>query len=106
VTRTPFGVNVEGLRKTREFVGVDRVDIISRVPEYLIRYVGYQLQSTKPYSAISILILNMGGGYVYKGAVDHTVEPDRTQCKGKSVIVTGGAQGIGEIYVRGFVDAG
>jgi hypothetical protein len=40
VTRTPIGVNVEGLRKARESVGVGRVDIISRVPEYLIRYVG------------------------------------------------------------------
>ncbi|KAK5950368.1 hypothetical protein OHC33_008587 [Knufia fluminis] len=48
----------------------------------------------------------MSGPYAYEGQVDCSVAVDRTQCKGKSVVVTGGAQGIGEAYVRGFVSAG
>ncbi|RDL29820.1 uncharacterized protein BP5553_10685 [Venustampulla echinocandica] len=41
--------------------------------------------------------------YVYTGAVDNTVLPDKSQLKGKSVIVTGGANGIGEALVRSLV---
>ncbi|KAK3311941.1 hypothetical protein B0H66DRAFT_644759 [Apodospora peruviana] len=44
--------------------------------------------------------------YEYTGPVDHTVVPDRTQAKGKSVIVTGGANGMGEAFVRDFVASG
>lgn len=44
--------------------------------------------------------------YSYTGPVDHTVVPDRSKMNGKSVIVTGGANGIGEACVRAFVAAG
>jgi NAD(P)-dependent dehydrogenase (short-subunit alcohol dehydrogenase family) len=44
--------------------------------------------------------------YTYTGPVDHTVKPDLSQVKGKSVIVTGGANGMGEAMVRSFVAAG
>ncbi|OBT43649.1 hypothetical protein VE00_05247 [Pseudogymnoascus sp. WSF 3629] len=44
--------------------------------------------------------------YSYTGPVDHTVVPDKSKMKGKSVIVTGGANGIGEACVRAFVAAG
>ncbi|ETN38997.1 uncharacterized protein HMPREF1541_07039 [Cyphellophora europaea CBS 101466] len=48
----------------------------------------------------------MSGPYSYKGPVDCTVLPDEAHCNGKSIVITGGAQGIGEAYVRGFVKAG
>ena len=44
--------------------------------------------------------------YEYTGPVDHTVVPDRSQAKGKSVIITGGADGMGALMVRDFVAAG
>jgi len=44
--------------------------------------------------------------YSYSGPVDCSVAPDKSQCRAKSVVVTGGAAGIGEAYVRGFVEAG
>lgn len=44
--------------------------------------------------------------YTYNGPIDTSVAPDRSSMKGKSVIVTGGANGMGEIMVRQFVDAG
>lgn len=44
--------------------------------------------------------------YSYTGPVDHTVVPDRSRMKGKSVIVTGGANGMGEKFVREFSQAG
>ncbi|KAJ9605915.1 hypothetical protein H2200_009764 [Cladophialophora chaetospira] len=44
--------------------------------------------------------------YEYTGPVDCSLVPDKTQLQGKSVIVTGGAQGLGEAYVRDFVKAG
>ncbi|KAH8897971.1 NAD(P)-binding protein [Thozetella sp. PMI_491] len=44
--------------------------------------------------------------YQYTGPIDHTVVPDRTKVQGKSVIVTGGANGMGETMVRDFVAAG
>jgi NAD(P)-dependent dehydrogenase (short-subunit alcohol dehydrogenase family) len=44
--------------------------------------------------------------YEYRGAFDHTIEPDIERAAGKSVIVTGGANGIGESCVRHLVDAG
>ncbi|PKS13177.1 hypothetical protein jhhlp_000521 [Lomentospora prolificans] len=44
--------------------------------------------------------------YTYKGPVDHTLPIDRSQAKGKSIIVTGGANGMGESCVRAFVAAG
>jgi len=44
--------------------------------------------------------------YEYTGPVDHTVVPDRSQAAGKSVIITGGADGMGEVFVRDFVAAG
>ncbi|KAJ9621392.1 hypothetical protein H2204_011953 [Knufia peltigerae] len=48
----------------------------------------------------------MSAVYEYTGPVDCGVVPDKTQCKGKSVIVTGGANGMGEAYVREFVKNG
>lgn len=44
--------------------------------------------------------------YTYTGPIDHTVVPDRSKVKGKSVIITGGANGMGETCVRQFVAAG
>ncbi|KAF7541787.1 hypothetical protein G7054_g278 [Neopestalotiopsis clavispora] len=44
--------------------------------------------------------------YEYTGPIDHTIVPDRSQARGKSVIVTGGANGMGEACVRAFVAAG
>ncbi|EGY23247.1 hypothetical protein VD0002_g4935 [Verticillium dahliae] len=44
--------------------------------------------------------------YKYTGPIDHTVVPDRSKVIGKSVIVTGGANGMGEECVRQFVAAG
>ncbi len=44
--------------------------------------------------------------YEYNGPIDHTVVPDRSRCVGQSVIVTGGANGIGETTVREYVAAG
>lgn len=44
--------------------------------------------------------------YEYRGPIDHTVKPAVDRAAGKSVIVTGGANGIGESCVRHFVDAG
>ncbi|PMD37857.1 short chain dehydrogenase/ reductase [Hyaloscypha variabilis F] len=43
--------------------------------------------------------------YTYTGPVDNTVIPDKSKLKGKSVIVTGGANGIGEALVRSLVAA-
>jgi NAD(P)-dependent dehydrogenase (short-subunit alcohol dehydrogenase family) len=44
--------------------------------------------------------------YEYTGPIDHTVIPDRSKMVGRSVIITGGANGMGEVMVRQFVDAG
>lgn len=44
--------------------------------------------------------------YEYTGPVDHTTPIDRAKLKGKSVIITGGANGIGETCVRHFAEAG
>lgn len=44
--------------------------------------------------------------YNYTGPIDQTVVPDTKQVNGKSVIVTGGANGMGEVMVRAFVRAG
>lgn len=44
--------------------------------------------------------------YTYTGPVDHTVPPNLDKVCGKSVIITGGANGMGEACVRDFVDAG
>ncbi|KAK1464724.1 AdhA [Colletotrichum melonis] len=44
--------------------------------------------------------------YTYNGPIDHTIIPDRHNVKGKSVIITGGANGMGETCVRAFVAAG
>lgn len=44
--------------------------------------------------------------YEYTGPVDHRIVPDRSQAQGKSVVITGGANGMGEACVRAFVDAG
>ncbi|KAL4898288.1 short chain dehydrogenase/ reductase [Aspergillus ambiguus] len=44
--------------------------------------------------------------YAYTGPVDCTIPPDRTKLVGKSVIVTGGANGMGETTVRAFAEAG
>lgn len=44
--------------------------------------------------------------YEYTGPIDHTIAPDRAQAHGKSVVITGGANGMGETCVRAFVAAG
>lgn len=44
--------------------------------------------------------------YTYTGPVDHTASIARDKIRGKSVIVTGGANGMGEVAVRDFVSAG
>ncbi|OQD63323.1 hypothetical protein PENPOL_c009G06704 [Penicillium polonicum] len=44
--------------------------------------------------------------YIYNGPIDHTVVPDLANAKGKSVIITGGANGMGEAMVRAFTEAG
>ena len=44
--------------------------------------------------------------YTYTGPVDHTVVPDKSKVEGKSVIITGGANGMGEAFVRAFTAAG
>jgi NAD(P)-dependent dehydrogenase (short-subunit alcohol dehydrogenase family) len=44
--------------------------------------------------------------YEYTGPIDHTIPINRSQLKGKSVIITGGANGMGETCVREFAAAG
>lgn len=44
--------------------------------------------------------------YEYNGPIDHTTPPNLGNLVGKSVIVTGGANGMGEVMVRQFADAG
>ncbi|KIX99561.1 uncharacterized protein Z520_05137 [Fonsecaea multimorphosa CBS 102226] len=44
--------------------------------------------------------------YTYKGPVDAGAPVDESRIKGKTAIVTGGANGIGESYVRHLVRAG
>ncbi|KAF2792849.1 NAD(P)-binding protein [Melanomma pulvis-pyrius CBS 109.77] len=44
--------------------------------------------------------------YTYTGPLDHTTPIDVSKAKGKSVIITGGANGMGETCVRSFAAAG
>ena len=44
--------------------------------------------------------------YTYTGPIDHTVVPDLSKIKDKSIIITGGANGMGEAMVRAFCAAG
>lgn len=44
--------------------------------------------------------------YAYTGPIDHTVVPNLERARGKSVVITGGANGMGEACVRAFVEAG
>jgi NAD(P)-dependent dehydrogenase (short-subunit alcohol dehydrogenase family) len=44
--------------------------------------------------------------YSYNGPVDHTIPPKLENIRGKSVIITGGANGMGEVCVRDYVKAG
>ncbi|KAI9046036.1 short chain dehydrogenase/ reductase [Aspergillus affinis] len=44
--------------------------------------------------------------YEYTGPVDCSIPPDRTQLRGKSVVVTGGANGMGEATVRALAAEG
>ncbi|KAJ5497400.1 hypothetical protein N7463_009387 [Penicillium fimorum] len=44
--------------------------------------------------------------YEYTGPVDCTIPPNRAVLKGKSVIITGGANGMGEATVRAFAAEG
>lgn len=44
--------------------------------------------------------------YTYTGPIDHTVPPNLEKVRGKSVIITGGANGMGEVCVREFAAAG
>ncbi|KAK5049528.1 hypothetical protein LTR84_004457 [Exophiala bonariae] len=44
--------------------------------------------------------------YTYTGPVDHTVVPELSNITGKSVVITGGANGMGEAFVRAFTAAG
>jgi NAD(P)-dependent dehydrogenase (short-subunit alcohol dehydrogenase family) len=44
--------------------------------------------------------------YSYTGPIDHTLVPDVSKANGKSVVITGGANGMGEAMVRAFSAAG
>lgn len=44
--------------------------------------------------------------YTYTGPLDPTITPDRSNLRDKSVIVTGGANGMGESVVRHLVGHG
>jgi NAD(P)-dependent dehydrogenase (short-subunit alcohol dehydrogenase family) len=44
--------------------------------------------------------------YSYTGPIDHTTPIDHANLKGKTVIITGGANGMGETCVRHFAEAG
>ncbi|KAJ4322632.1 hypothetical protein N0V94_002285 [Neodidymelliopsis sp. IMI 364377] len=44
--------------------------------------------------------------YTYTGPIDHTIPVDYSKLAGKSVIITGGANGMGETCVRHFAAAG
>lgn len=44
--------------------------------------------------------------YSYSGPIDHTVPIDRSKLQGKSVVITGGANGLGDELVRQFAEAG
>ena len=44
--------------------------------------------------------------YKYNGPVDHTIPADKDKLRNKSVIITGGANGMGEEFVRQFAAAG
>ena len=44
--------------------------------------------------------------YSYTGPVDHTIPPNKSLLRNKSVIVTGGANGMGEELVRQFAASG
>ncbi|KAJ5952832.1 uncharacterized protein N7479_011245 [Penicillium vulpinum] len=44
--------------------------------------------------------------YEYTGPVDCTIPPNRAVLKGKSVIITGGSNGMGEATVRAFAEEG
>ncbi|KAG5743131.1 hypothetical protein H9Q70_014155 [Fusarium xylarioides] len=44
--------------------------------------------------------------YAYNGPIDHTIAPQLENIRGNSVIITGGANGMGEAFVRDFVAAG
>lgn len=44
--------------------------------------------------------------YSWTGPVDHTIPVDKSILKGKSVIITGGANGMGEVAARRFVEHG
>ena len=44
--------------------------------------------------------------YKYNGPIDHTLPIDRSKARGKSVIITGGANGMDEATLRAFVAVG
>lgn len=44
--------------------------------------------------------------YSYTGPIDHTVQIDQSRLLNKSVVITGGANGMGEICVKQFAAAG
>jgi NAD(P)-dependent dehydrogenase (short-subunit alcohol dehydrogenase family) len=44
--------------------------------------------------------------YSHTGPIDHTLPIDATKLRDKSVLVTGGANGMGEVIVRRFAAAG
>ena len=44
--------------------------------------------------------------YSYTGPVDHTIPPNKSLLRNKSIIVTGGANGMGEELVKQFAASG
>lgn len=68
--------------------------------------VHHRIEEVKALSSLYSLHSMSLPRYEYRGPIDHTVKPASEHAKGKSVIVTGGANGIGESCVRLFVTAG
>jgi NAD(P)-dependent dehydrogenase (short-subunit alcohol dehydrogenase family) len=69
---------------------------------FLINFLSYQTSCSNRQLHFKMPIEK----YNYKGPIDHTVPIDSSRVAGKSVIITGGANGMGETCVRHFAAAG